>query len=86
MKELERLFKGLGNRRRLAILQHIKKNQEANVGSIAKSIGLSFKATSRHLAILTAIDVLEKEQRSTLVYYKISNSVGRFVKHIISTL
>lgn len=49
MKEYERILKALANRRRLAILRHIRREKEARVGDIASAIRLSFKATSRHL-------------------------------------
>ncbi len=43
MKELERTLKALANRRRLAIIQHLKKNREAKVSDIAEAIKLSVK-------------------------------------------
>ena len=73
MRELEKSLKVLANRRRLAILKYLKKNREASVGEIAGEIGLSFKSTSRHLAILSAVDILEKDQRSLQVYYRLAS-------------
>ncbi len=64
MKELEKPLKALANRRRLAILKYLKQNREASVGEIAGTIKLSFRATSKHLGILAAADILDKEQRS----------------------
>ena len=60
MKNLERLLKALANRRRLEILKVLKKEREGelSVGEIAERIGLSFKATSRHLSILIGADIL----------------------------
>ena len=55
MKELEKVLKILGNRRRLAILALLKRQSEATVGDIADSIKLSFTATSQHLAQLRTI-------------------------------
>ena len=62
MKELQKILKALANRRRLAILKFLKSNRTVNVSQIAEEINLSFKSTSRHLAILLARDILEKEQ------------------------
>jgi len=61
-KELEKVLKALANKRRLAILKFIKKSNRASVGEIAGAIKLSFKATSKHLLILSNVDILEKEQ------------------------
>ncbi len=87
MKNLERLLKALANKRRLEILRALKKERdgELSVGEIAERIGLSFKATSRHLSILTSADILEKEQRSLQVFYRIAfgNSIVKQVLRLI---
>jgi DNA-binding transcriptional ArsR family regulator len=71
-KELERQLKALANRRRLAILGYLKRHESAPVGDIAASIHLSFKATSKHLGILTAANILERDQRSLQMFYRIA--------------
>lgn len=71
MRDLEKTLKALANRRRLAILGYLKRKREATVGEIAGEIKLSFKATSKHLGILTSVDITEHEQRSLQVYYRI---------------
>ncbi len=83
MKELYRILRVLGNKRRLAILKYLKKAKEASVGDIAKEINLSFKATSRHLGILTAFDILDKEQRSLMVFYKLSSTMPASARHAL---
>lgn len=75
VKGLEKVLKALANKRRLAILAYIKKNNEASVSDIAGSIPLSFKATSKHLAILVAADLLDREQRRLHMYYRISSTI-----------
>ena len=62
-KEAEKNYKVLANRRRIAILVYLLEEKTANVGRIAGRIDLSFKSTSKHLAILASIDILEKDQR-----------------------
>lgn len=74
MKKLERILKALANRRRLAILKYLKDHKEASVGEIASAIKLSFKATSKHLAILAAVDLVEREQRSLQMFYRLSKN------------
>lgn len=83
---MERILKALANQRRLAILKYLKKNKEAPVAEIAEEINLSFKATSKHLGVLSAADIVEKEQRSLQVFYRLSNNQELSAKYIISLL
>lgn len=84
IKELEKLFKVLGNKRRLQIVRLLLKNNELTVSDIASDIRLSFKATSKHLLQLFQVDILEKGQRSKNVYYKIADSLNQVIKNVIS--
>lgn len=86
IKNLEKILKALANRRRLAILRYLKREKEATVGDIADKINLSFKSTSRHLSVLSAADILEKEQRSLKVFYKLADKQDPVVRAIIATL
>lgn len=86
MKEIERQLKALANRRRLAIIQHLKKNKEAPVTDIAAAIRLSFKATSKHLGVLAAADIVEKEQRSLRMWYKLFPMRHYIAKYISNSL
>jgi len=85
-KEFERILKALANRRRLAIIQHLKKHREATVGDIAEIIGLSLKATSKHLGILFAADIVEREQRSLQMWYSLSHNQKPAAHCIINLL
>lgn len=84
MKELERQLKALANRRRLAIIKHLKKRSSASVGDIAKEIKLSFKSTSRHLAVLSAADIVEKEQVNLYMFYRLNRQPMAFIKSILN--
>ncbi len=86
MNKLERILKALANQRRLAILKFLKKEKEATVGDIAESIELSFKATSKHLGILLAVDIVEKKQRSLQMWYRISPAIHYVAKYISNSL
>lgn len=86
MKKLEKILKALANRRRLAILKYLKENRQAPVGEISHEINLSFKATSKHLSILSALDIVDKEQRSLQMFYRLSDNQEAPVKYIISLL
>lgn len=86
MKELEKILKALANRRRLAILKYLKENRKAPVAEIAHEIDLSFKATSKHLGILLAADILEKDQISLQMFYRLADRQKFEVKYILSLL
>ncbi len=86
MKELEKELKALANRRRLAILKHLKSHREASVGEIAETIKLSFKATSKHLAVLAALDIVDREQRSLQMFYYLNRTQKPPVRYILSLL
>jgi DNA-binding transcriptional ArsR family regulator len=86
MKNMEKILKALANRRRLAILKYLKNHREAPVAEIAGAIKLSFKSTSKHLVILSAVDLVEKEQRSLQMFYRLSNDIASPARAIISIL
>ena len=86
MKELEKTLKALANGRRLAILKFLKNTKEATVGEIAENINLSFKATSRHLNVLANADILEKEQRSLQMFYRLPKKPLPVIRAFLSFL
>ena len=68
------------------ILRFLKMEKEAAVSDIADKINLSFKSTSRHLSLLTAVDILEKEQRSLKVFYKLTTAQSSAVRAVVAAL
>ena len=72
--ELERQLKVLANRRRLAILNLLRKRKNVNVSDVAEVIKLSLTSTSRHLNMLERMGFVEKEQKSLNVYYRIASN------------
>lgn len=85
-KDLERILKALANRRRLGILRILKRDREAAVGDIAAQIRLSFRSTSKHLGVLAAADILEKDQRSVQMFYRIAEDLPDAARRIIFLL
>ena len=84
-------MKALANRRRLAILSFLKKGSEkkggeASVGNIAEKIRLSFKATSKHLGVLSSAGILDREQKSLQMFYYLSTDLPAPARLIISLL
>ena len=82
MQKVERILKALANKRRLAILWYLKREKEATVGQIGKEIKLSLKATSKHLNILHAADIVERDQRGLQMFYRISIKPHHLVAYI----
>ena len=80
MKELEKILKGLTNKRRLAIIRLLLKIKEMTVADIAERIKLSFKSTSKHLAILHQLDILDRRQENLNMYYRLSDSLPDIVR------
>ncbi len=85
-KEIEKILKALGNHRRLEIIACLTKHKYIPVGDIAETINLSFRSTSRHLRILLAADILEKEQQGLQVLYYVAKNQKSFVRSILSLL
>ncbi len=86
INEFERQYKALANGKRLAILKHLSSTQRASVGQIAKEVGLTLKATSKHLGILSAIDALEKSKQSSLVFYSLAKKQKPALKHFLNVI
>lgn len=83
MKDLERPLRALANRRRLAIVKHLKAHREAPVAEIAGAIRLSFRSTSKHLAVLAAADIVERDQRSLQMFYRLADPLPAAARAII---
>ncbi len=68
----EKILKALANRRRIKIIKYLQKNKKATVTEIAGHLNLSFKATSKHLAVLKSADIVEAEQVSLSCFYNLN--------------
>ncbi len=64
----------------------LKKRRRASVSDIADALRLSIKATSKHLGILAAADILEREQESLSVYYSLSPEMPAEIRTLITSL
>ncbi|OGZ78507.1 MAG: hypothetical protein A2528_01670 [Candidatus Staskawiczbacteria bacterium RIFOXYD2_FULL_37_9] len=73
-KELIKIFKALGNERRFLILKYIFTNKELTVTQISELINLSFKSSSRHLAVLINADLVNARQVNLNRFYSINES------------
>lgn len=86
MKELEKVFKGLANRRRLAIIRLLRKEKELPVAEIARRIKLSFTSTSKHLGHLRQLNILDRRQESLTVFYRIADDPPALFNQVILTI
>ena len=84
--QMEKILKALANRRRLKILQLLKERKRVSVTEIAGHIKLSFKSTSRHLAVLRNVDLVESEQVSLSVLYSLVSSTPKIVDQVLSSI
>lgn len=86
MKKLEKTIKAFGNTSRLKILQYLKKNKIASVIEISKGTKCSYKATSKHLAILFQVDVVDRDQAGYEMHYRISNTLDQAAATLLKLL
>ena len=84
-KRTEKILKALANHRRVEILMILRRKKDITVGEIAGAIHLSFKSTSRHLVVLAAAGIVEKEQINLEVYYELSSEMPVLARMIISS-
>lgn len=85
-KDIEKNLRAMANGRRLMILKHLRLRKKLSVGEIAEKIHLSFRSTSRHLAILFIAGLVKKEQVNLQVFYMISDDLDFIFKKIIQSL
>ncbi len=83
MQSLERNLKALANGRRLAIVKYLRSGRSASVSTLADVIKLSFKSTSRHLAVLTGAGVLEKKQVGLEMMHSLAKDRQQIVNDVL---
>ena len=83
MNEKEKVLRALANKRRLAIVKYLKSKEEATVSDISEEIKLSFRSTSRHLAILFATSIVARTQKGLEVYYRLFDFPSPFASSIL---
>ena len=85
-KDLEKKLKALANTRRLAILKYLKQKNRTFVGDISRQIKTSIKATSKHLAILFAADIVDREQTGAFIAYSLSDNQNAVVEKVLDLI
>ena len=80
------VFRALSNINRLKIIEILSSGRRVNVGDIAKSVGISLKSTSNHLAILKNLDVLDSQGNAGHVFYFINSQMPNDFQDILRSL
>lgn len=83
---LEKYYKTIANRRRLAIIKYLSYTKEATVYQIADKIKLSFKATSKHLQILKQAGLTESDQFGLEQRYHLTDFNNPLLKQVLNNL
>jgi len=80
------IFKALSNINRLKIIEMLLGGANLTVTEISYKLGISLKATSKHLIILQNLDLLESEGKTGRVFYKFSKSTPTDFRQIIKLI
>lgn len=86
MKRWTIIFRALANINRLKIISILSDGRKMNVSDISRSLHISFKATSNHIAMLKNLDVIEPEGASGHVFYTINKNMPVDFKKILSNI
>ena len=77
------VFKALSNINRLKIIEMLLGGANLTVTEISGKLGISIKATSKHLIILQNLELLESEGKTSRVFYKFSKTAPADFKDVI---
>jgi len=82
--ELERLFKALADRHRVAILNLLAgAGEPVCVCKLMPALGLAQPTVSYHLKLLTDAGLLEREKRGRFAYYRLAPSALERLSRVI---
>jgi len=85
VKDLEIIFKGLANKRRLIILEFLNKRGESDTGSVADHLKTDYKIIIPHLEKLLRANLIIKRREGLIVYYQIS-ALGKRILNLLRNL
>jgi predicted transcriptional regulator len=86
IERLEKMFKLLANKHRLAIIKLLKKESDLPVWYISDKLGSNVKTVSKHLRILLLGGVIERGQYLNEAVYYISERNPRILRYIIKQI
>lgn len=77
MKRWTQIFKALANLNRLGIIKLLSGSKPMHVTDISAELGISLKATSKHLILLHNLDVLSAKGERGHIYYSLNHSTPK---------
>jgi len=86
VKDIKRLYKGLGDESRLKILFLLNELGEACVGEIQQVLKLAQPTVSRHLGVLRRMGLVDKHRRGRWNYYYLTGKQPDIVKNQLQCL
>ncbi len=86
VKELEKILKALASARRLGVVKFLAREEVGTVGELAEAIDLSYKSTSKHLAVLLAAGIVERQQQGPEASYHLAVALDPLVKYVLGRL
>ena len=81
---LERIFKGVASKRRIAILQIINENSIYNLEDIAKSLKVNYQTTAEHVRRLHIAGLINDRYKGKSKSYELS-PFGKKMLKIVRT-
>ena len=80
------VFRTLANVNRLKTIKLLADGRKMSVTDIAEDLGISFKATSNHLAMLKNLDVLESQGVAGHVFYSINSQMPKDFQKVVNLM
>ncbi len=82
----EKVYKALGNEKRLEMIRLLKINRYLTVGQIARAMNLSIQSASQQLKILESAHITESSKEGLQVFYALRKPAYPVVKSALGFL
>jgi len=84
VKRWTQIFRAFGNPNRVLIVKILARGKRMDVSGIAKKLDISIKATSKHLIILSNLDVLNPLGRHNHVFYELNLRAPADIREVMN--
>lgn len=81
-----KIYKSLGNEKRLEMLRLLKINKYLTVGQVATTMNLSIQSASQQLKILDAAHIIESSKEGLQVFYSLRKPPYPIIKSALSIM
>lgn len=86
LNTLERVFKGVASKRRIAILEIIVKNSDYNLDDIAKELKTNYQTTAEHVRRLRSAGLINDSYKGRSKSYELSPFGKKVLKILLTFL